>query len=88
MGVRVGGDSRVSSVKDLERAFAHGGMDAVVVLKGTYGEPIGPVVLMMVKDNAEILFNFLIDTFHLSISLWVKGSRGVCLDVKHLVEVV
>ena len=87
MGVRVGGDSRVSSVKDLERAFAHGGMDAVVVLKGTYGEPVGPVGLVVIEDLPKVLFDFLIDVFSLSISLGVECGGGVSFDLEHFVEV-
>ena len=75
MGVR--SDSRVSSIENLEWAFARGGVGAVVVLESTDGEPIGPVVLSVVKDNPEVFLDFLIDTFGLAIGLRMERGGSV-----------
>ncbi len=55
--------------------------------EGHEGEPFGPVILKVVDEDPEILLNFLVDSFSLSICLWVVGSGYVCLDLEQVIEV-
>ncbi len=61
-------------------------MDAVVVGKLSEWEPIASVGLSMVDEDAEIFLYFLVNSFCLSVGLWVEGRGGVGSDVEHPVE--
>ena len=49
-------------------------MDSVVVGKLGYGQPFVPVVLVLVHEEPKELFDFLIDSLGLTISLGVIGG--------------
>ncbi len=76
----------MSSVEYHEGALTHQTVDAIVVGKLSKGEPIAPVGLSIVDKDVEILFNLLVDSLCLSISLGVEHSGGVRHDVKHPIE--
>ncbi len=61
-------------------------MNAIVVRELGKREPITPVGLLMVNEDAEVLLHFLVNPFSLSICLWVKGGGCVQCDVEHSVE--
>jgi hypothetical protein len=48
-------------------------VDLIVVGKFSKGNPVKPVILLLVDEELYILLNLLIDLFHLTISLWVIG---------------
>ncbi len=52
------------------------------------GEPFRPIGLKVIDEHTEVLFNFLVDSFGLSIGLGMKGGRGVTLDLKKIIEVL
>lgn len=62
-------------------------MDMVVVGEFSCGYPIHPVVQVIVPQQQEVFFQFLIDMLHLSVSLWRIDCQGVVLDLKLSVEV-
>jgi len=45
-----------------------------------------PIILSLVGEESEILFQFLVDLFHLSITLWVVGCGGCQLNSEQPVE--
>ena len=55
-------------------------MDLVIVGELGYGQPFIPVILMLVYEKSEELFDFLIDPLSLTISLGVVIHRGSYLD--------
>jgi hypothetical protein len=64
----------LEAVPDLEGGLSHGTMGADVVGKLGKGKEIGPIVLMEIAKDMEELFYLLVDAFHFSISLWMKGG--------------
>jgi hypothetical protein len=46
-------------------------MDVVVVLEFCHGQKFIPVILALIDKDPEVLFQFLVDTFHLSVCLWM-----------------
>jgi len=61
-------------------------MNLVVVLEFCEWQEPDPVVLSLVGEESEILFQFLVDLFHLSISLKVVGCGGCQLNFKQPIE--
>ena len=74
---RVGGDDfwsvRVVAMHEVEWGESSRNVDSVVVGEFSHGYPLHPVVLMVIKEDHEILLQFLIDMFCLSICLRVEG---------------
>ena len=68
-----------SGVKE-ERRVLSGGVNLVVVLEFREWQEPHPIILSLVGEESEILFQFLVDPFHLSITLQVVGSRGCQLN--------
>ncbi len=66
--------------------FACRTVDSVVVRKLGKWQPIGPVVLSVVDEDSKVLFDFLVDSFSLSVGLWVKGRGRIQGDVEESVE--
>ncbi len=56
-------------------------MGVVVVSEDGEREPFYPIVLEMVDEDAKVFFNLLVDSFCLSICLWVPGGGCICLDL-------
>ncbi len=67
-------ESRVLAVQDHEGAFAHSAVDSIVVHEFCERQPVGPVVLSIVNEDSEVLFDFLVNSFGLSIRLRVEGG--------------
>ena len=65
----------LASVKH-ERSLLGGRMHMVVVLEFGQWEQLIPVNLPLVYKELEILLQLLVDSFHLSITLWVVSSGG------------
>src|SRR6266481_5746407 len=61
-------------------------MDLVIVGELSYQDPLVPVVLSLVDKEPEELFNLLVDTLGLAISLQVIGCRCGNLDSEYLTE--
>jgi hypothetical protein len=59
----------------------------VVVVEFRHGQPVRPIVLQEVGENPKILLDVLVDTFGLSIGLWVIGRRGVRLYAQELQQI-
>ena len=55
-------------------------MDVVVVLEFCKGEEVVPIVLLLVDEMSEELFQFLVNSFHLSVSLGVVCCGSSQLD--------
>lgn len=72
MRMRVGRNTRVSSVIDEEGAFTGGGVYPIIVLECCQRQPFGPVSLPMINEYPKVFLDFLIGAFCLSVSLWVK----------------
>jgi len=71
----------MSSVEE-ERRVLSGRTNLVVVLEFCKRQEPHPIILSLVGEESEILFQFLVDLFHLSITLWVVGSGGCQLNSK------
>jgi len=65
----------MSSVKE-ERRVLSGRMNLVVILEFREWQESHPIILSLVGEESEILFQFLVDLFRLSISLRVVGNGG------------
>jgi hypothetical protein len=63
-----------------------GGMDVVVVLEFRQREQVRPVVLSLVDEEPEILLQFLVHPFRLSVPLRVISRRSCQLNSKHSVK--
>jgi hypothetical protein len=62
------------AIPDLKRGLSHGTMGVDVVGKLGKGKEIRLIVLLEVAKDTEELFDFLVDVFRFSVSLWMKGS--------------
>ena len=51
-----------------------------------HGDPVHPVVLVVVDAESQILFQLLVHPLCLPIHLWVVGCGGVVLDAQEPVE--
>jgi len=63
-----------------ERRVLSGRMNLVVVLEFREWQEPHPIISSLVGEKSEILFQFLVDPFRLSISLWVVGGGGCQLN--------
>ncbi len=70
----VGKDSWVLSVEYREGTLACCAVNPIVVGKFSQWEPVAPVGLLVVNEDLEILLDFLVDSFSLSVGLWVECS--------------
>jgi len=70
-----------SSVEE-ERRVLSGSMNLVVVLEFCERQKPHPIILSLVGEESKILFQFLVDPFCLSISLWMVGGGGCQLNSK------
>src|SRR6266481_2137587 len=61
-------------------------MDLVIVGELSDRDPFIPVILSLIYEELKELFDFLVDTFSLSICLWVVGRRCCDFDPKELTE--
>ena len=76
----LGAHTGVASVKSVEGSDFCRCLDFVVIGKFGEREPSGPVFFLVVRESADVLLDFLIGTFGLTIGLRVKGCGEVGLD--------
>ena len=62
------------------------GMDMVVVLELYIGQQFIPVILLVIAEQAQILFQLLVDLLSLPIGLGVVHCRGVQVHTKEAVQ--
>ena len=65
----------VSAGIEQEGCLLHGQVDVVIVGELCQGEECVPVVLSFSDKDPQVLFQFLVDMFRLSVCLWVVGGR-------------
>ena len=73
---------RVLPIVKVKGGVACGRVDLVIVGEFSKHQPLGPVRLMVIGENPEVVFDFLIELFCLTIRLWVVYSAGVTGDAK------
>ena len=86
-GLTVAGSAGMVSVVGEERSLAGRGMDGVVVSELGEGEELLPVVLLVVAEGTQVLFEDLVDALGLAVGLWVERRGHVGLDVEESEEV-
>jgi hypothetical protein len=77
-------ESWVVSIVCKERCLFGGRVYCVVIGKLSKREEVDPIILLVIYKTAEILLEDLIDSFSLSIRLWVKGRGQVDLCTQEL----
>src|SRR5882672_10772868 len=61
-------------------------MRSIVVCKFGKGQEVDPVILLVVDVYLKVLFQDLVNSFSLPISLWVIGHREIGLDTEQLAK--
>src|SRR5271169_1021741 len=58
---------------------------AFCIVVGEFGDwqPIGPIVLLVVTVDTEVLFKYLINPLSLAVSLWMIARREVKANTQH-----
>jgi len=77
---------RVSAGIEEEGCLLRGGMDVDVVGKLRQREECVPVVLSLPDEETQVLFQFLVDPFRLSVGLRVVGGRRRGFDSQQSVQ--
>jgi len=67
--------ARVLAGIEEEGCLLRGRVDVVIVGELRQGEECVPVVLSFSDEDPQVLFQFLVDPFCLSVCLWVVGGR-------------
>ena len=78
--------SWVTAAVEHERGLLRGRVDVVVVREFAQGEEFIPVILSLVHEEAEELFELLVDPFGLAVRLWVVCSGRRELNTEKAVE--
>ena len=65
-----------------------GRVDVVIVGELCQGEECVPVVLPFSDEDPQVLFQFLVDLFRLSVDLWVVGGRCCSFDSQQSVQLL
>ena len=86
--VRFEAHPRVSARVQHERSEFRGGVDMVVVGKIREGQEFIPVVLSLVHEDPDVLFQFLVETFRLSVRLGVVGCRRGGSNAQEFVQLL
>ncbi len=84
----VGKETGVTAVEDHEGAFAGSAMCPIVVREFCQWQPIGPVVLSIVNEDAEIFSISWFTSFGLTVRLGMEGGRCVRRNVEHSIELL
>ena len=58
----------------------------VIVLELCEWKEFIPVILPLIHEELEVLFELLVDTFHLALSLWVVGGGCDKPNPDHLIQ--
>ena len=74
------------AIYSLESGLAGCLVDLVIVAELRDGEPLGPVVLLVVTEASEVSLKLLVSSFGEAVCFWVIGRREVSLYVKLLVK--
>ncbi len=64
----------IVTVIDFKGTFASGKVNTIIVSKSSKREPFHLIGLEMIDKNAKVFFDFLVDSFSLTISLGMEGS--------------
>ena len=76
----------VASIESVERSDFGGGLDFVIISEFSEGESCRPVFFTVVREGADVLFNFLISTFGLTIGLRVESGGETSLDTQEALQ--
>ena len=57
-------------------------MFGVLLRKFRQGKETGPICLLIVAINAEVLFENRVQAFRLAVRLGMKGCRPICADAQ------
>ena len=76
----------VASIKGIERSNFCGRLDFIIIREFSKGEPSELVFFVVVREGANVLFNFLIGMFSLTIGLGVKGGGEVDLNIQEVLQ--
>ena len=68
-----------------EGRLVSGRLNLVVVGELGQRQPLSPVILVMVDEDAQVLFNLLIDAFSLSIHLEVISYERIVFNTQKLI---
>ena len=79
---------RVSAGIEEEGCLLHGQVDVIIVGELRQGEECVPVVLSFSNEDPQVLFQFLVDPFRLSIGLQVISGRRRGLDSQQSVQLL
>src|ERR1700722_676796 len=71
-----------------ERCLVRCRVHRVIVHKFCDGQPFLPIILEVVTINLEVYFDVLVDTFRLTISLWMVSGRGILFQPKEAEELL
>ena len=72
----------LEAVPDLERGSSGSAVGFYIVGEFGKGKQVCPIVLLVVAEDAEELFDFLIYAFCFSVGLGVKSCRQCLVDMK------
>jgi hypothetical protein len=88
VGTRFKPHAWISASIDHEQSLLSGWVDVVVISELSEGEELVPIILSLIDEESKELFELLVDSFSLSISLGVVGGRGGKLDTSEEIELV
>jgi len=78
--------ARMSLSVDKEWGVLHGGVNMIVICELSHWQPIIPIILSLIHEDAQVLLQFLVDMLHLPISLRVIGCGCCDFDVEEMIE--
>ena len=74
LGNNRGKDTGFISHHEIERRLVGDGMGAMIVSEFCMGDRFGPRCGIIAAEDTKIGLDFLVDSFHFSVGLWVIGS--------------
>jgi hypothetical protein len=74
------------SIKE-KRCLLRRRMLPVIVTEFGYRQPFGPIILLLIDEDAKILLNILIHSLRLSISSRMKGGRSILSDAEEVKQI-
>jgi len=77
-----------AGIEPEEGCLLRGRVDVIIVGELRQGEECVPVVLSFSDEDLQVLFQFLVDPFHLSVSLWVVSGRHHGFDSQQSVQLL
>ena len=67
---------------EIEGGMPGADVNPVVVGEFRNGQPVDPIILMVIDEETQVLLEFLIDPFSLTIRLWMECCAEGCLDTQ------